>query len=216
MPTVCLPGQGAFNDPRGPNPRVRKHLTSSTGRDVNRPRNIKLLHKDQPRICPSLGRRSQRVVDRHLDGYARHPSSKRPAGTFAAGTPPGGSAPAGGGGGPGQSAKDDCEKLKAEIKQLQDLLAQLSVQMQKLKDTLAGLNKAIVDYQESIKSFTKLARAGTWPDEGYLGRRLDRLAGMMNTRRNLEQQIDDLANEIQAIKDMLDEDLNRLGNCGSI
>lgn len=92
------------------------------------------------------------------------------------------------------------------------MIAQLSIQLQKLKDALENFNKAIDTFRKDIRS---AERSGVI-NEAFRGQMLDRLAHMMGTRNHLEQQIDELNLTIQAAKDELNDLLNKLGNCGSI
>jgi predicted RNase H-like nuclease (RuvC/YqgF family) len=105
-----------------------------------------------------------------------------------------------------QTGGEDRAKIKQDIKELQEDLAKLSVEMDSLKRRLEHLNKAIADYQKDINSM------GSVFSETYRGERLDRLAEMMATRKDLRQQLEDDASLMQAIKDGIDDLLNKLAN----
>jgi len=111
---------------------------------------------------------------------------------------------------PQHAADQDCEKIRQEIQALQDWLAAMSAIVQRLKQALDDLNKAIAKYQESIKSPIR----GSVLSETYKGELLDILAKAMRTRKDLEQQLEDEANLTQLIKNEIADLLNKLGNCG--
>jgi hypothetical protein len=119
------------------------------------------------------------------------------------------SAPRTGAAPPQQAASQDCEKIKEEIRQLQDAIANISAQMQIMQQSLDRINKDIAQLQQGVKFFS-----GTGLSETARGEALDQLAKAMNDRTRMEQDLEDAANTIQAFKDAIAELLNKLASCG--
>jgi len=112
-----------------------------------------------------------------------------------------------------QAADQDCEKIKQEIQQLEDELAKISAAMQALTSELDQLNKDIAEAQATLKEVTAGVNAGRF-SEAFRGEVLDILAELMRERNQIEQQLEDDAKEIQAVKDKIADLLSKLGNCG--
>jgi hypothetical protein len=108
-----------------------------------------------------------------------------------------------------QAASQDCEKIKEEIRQLQDAIANISGQMQIMQQSLDRINKDIAQLQQGVKFFS-----GPGLSETARGEALDQLAKAMNDRTRVEQDLEDAANTIQAFKDAIAELLNKLASCG--
>ena len=111
-------------------------------------------------------------------------------------------------GSPQQVADQDCEKIKEEIKALQDEIANISAQMLRMQRDLDEINKAIATLQQGVKFFS-----GPGFSETARGEALDQLAKAMNYRRRVEQDIEDAANHIGELKNLIAHLLDLLANC---
>jgi len=109
---------------------------------------------------------------------------------------------------PAQQADRDCAKIKQDIQQLQQELADISLEMQRLTAQLDGLNNSIAESQAKWKSFSAYA------NETARGEHLDVLAKAFNFRKQLKQQLEDDASLMQEIKNEIADLLNKLANCG--
>ncbi len=115
-----------------------------------------------------------------------------------------------------QAADQDCEKIKQDIQQLQQDLANLSAEMQRLSDAMNTVNADISRIQADLKTATAAAAGGRLSGTGFeelRGQILDALAHAMALRKNLEQQIEDDSNLMQAIKNQIADLLSKLANC---
>jgi len=108
-----------------------------------------------------------------------------------------------------QAADQDCAKIKQDIQQLQNELATISAAMQALTNELDQLNQAIAQAQADLRTVTQVGH----PSESFRGELLDTLAVLMSDRNQIEQQLEDDAKAIQAIKDKIADLLSKLGNC---
>jgi len=120
------------------------------------------------------------------------------------------------------SASQDCEKIKADIRQLQQTLADLSAEVQKLTNQLDTVNQHISQIQAAVKAATDESNGqsgnqrfiGTNPFEIERGQQLDSLAYEMAIRKELKERIEDDTSAMQRIKDNIADLLNQLGSCG--
>jgi hypothetical protein len=103
---------------------------------------------------------------------------------------------------------EDCAQLKQDIQTLQDELANASTQMQVMQQSLDRINKSIATIQKDVKFFS-----GSGFSESARGDALDQLAKAMSQRVQVEKDIQDAADLIQAIKDEIADLLNKLANC---
>src|SRR5215469_15950891 len=88
----------------------------------------------------------------------------------------------------------------------------LSAEMQRLTAVLDQENKDITRAQSALSAASAHANAG-FTNHTIRGELLDTLAKMMSQRKQLEQQLEDDANLMQAIKDEIADLLNKLANC---
>jgi len=88
----------------------------------------------------------------------------------------------------------------------------LSAEMQRLTAVLDQENKDITRAQSALSAASAHANAG-FTNHTIRGELLDTLAKMMSQRNQLEQQLEDDANLMQAIKDEIADLLNKLANC---
>ena len=114
---------------------------------------------------------------------------------------------------PQQVASEDCERIKQDIEQLQQELADLSAEMQRETEQLDQLNKAVAQTQADLNVATAHANAGL-TNETLRGQLLDTLAHMLGLRKQLKQQLEDDAELIQEIKAEIADLLSKLANCG--
>jgi uncharacterized coiled-coil protein SlyX len=115
----------------------------------------------------------------------------------------------------------DCEKIEQDIKGLSDALAELAADLARLNDKLDDVDKRTQKleadektWQEKYKNSLNPAKYGL--DYEYIrGTFLDARAKLANLRRDLKKAIEDEQDAIQAIKDVIADLLNKLGNCGA-
>ena len=88
----------------------------------------------------------------------------------------------------------------------------MSAEMQRLTAVLDQENKDITRAQSALSAASAHANAG-FTNHTIRGELLDTLAKMMSQRNQLEQQLEDDANLMQAIKDEIADLLNKLANC---
>ncbi len=113
---------------------------------------------------------------------------------------------------PQQAADQDCEKIKKDIQELQQELADLSAEMQNETNQLNSLDKTISQAQAHLKSITAGVNSGIL-NETLRGEELDTLAKLLSLRKQLKQQLEDDAELIQEIKAEIADLLNKLGSC---
>jgi hypothetical protein len=107
-----------------------------------------------------------------------------------------------------QASDQDCAKIKQDIEQLQQDLASLSVEVQRLTNMLNNINKDISKAQANLKLTT-----ASGLNETLRGELLDSLGSLMNFRSKWEKQIEDDTSLMQAIKDEIADLLNKLAKC---
>jgi hypothetical protein len=105
--------------------------------------------------------------------------------------------------------RQDCEEFKKQIAELQDELAKLAAQIQSASSAVGILEKGITRLQEYLKSKSAWAKFVTDP-EVLRGKLLEMQAERLRLKRQIEQDKD----TIQAIKDLIADLLNKLGDCG--
>jgi Skp family chaperone for outer membrane proteins len=114
---------------------------------------------------------------------------------------------------PGQQAGgQDCEKIKQDIQQLQQELADLSAEMQRETELLDELNKDVAQTQAHLNAITAQVNAGVL-NETLRGEELDTLAKVLGLRKQVRQQLEDDAKLIQGIKAEIADLLGKLANC---
>jgi len=111
-----------------------------------------------------------------------------------------------------QAADQDCENIKQGIQQLQQDLAAISVEMQRLTELLDQVNNGVAKTQAAVSTATAHANAGL-TNETLRGQLLDTLGKLLNTRRQIKQQLEDDASIMQEIKNEIADLLSKLANC---
>ena len=119
-----------------------------------------------------------------------------------------------------QGTDQDCEKIKQDIKELSDGLAELSADLARLNDKLDEVDKSTRKLEGDEKAWEQRYKNSLNPFmweiyEKGRGEFLDARAKLASLRRDLKKTIEDEQNTIQVIKDLIADDLNKLGNCGS-
>jgi phage shock protein A len=117
---------------------------------------------------------------------------------------------------PPHQADNDCDKIKQEIKDLQDQIEKETAALQKVEGDLARVRekyqKALDSYKAFEKSGSKKSINQDWY-EAERGKLLDKLHETAQHIKNIENSIEKMKATIQALKERMAELLDQLANC---
>jgi hypothetical protein len=112
----------------------------------------------------------------------------------------------------GGTKDQDCEKIKEEIKELQGDLADLNAALQHAQDDLDRTTQSLQRVQGLVQKWEKM-RISSSVEESF-GRMLESQRQLLLMRRSLNNLIQELKQEIEAVKNAINDLLNKLGDCG--